>query len=149
MTVKDFTKLRIIQYTLEDGSQHDFKTLPLNFFYAQFPNDAKTANHFFLNQREHYEQDLMCHFKLDIQDFAKKEFSLIPVDEQKILADFSDSEIEEEFISRRGVLEISPLQNENIINENFLSRFVTIINRGNDADIETVLNALEEKYRIK
>lgn len=139
---------RIIKFETEKGI-FDFWDFPKEFFTKKYPENPHMANYKFHNQRKDFELKMMSHFELDFKQYAIEEYGLICESEQKEITDFSDNEIEAEFISRGGFIETSVLQNENIVNETFLSRFITIIDRGNDAEIEQALNSLEEKYRIK
>ena len=50
---------------------------------------------------------------------------------------------------RRLHLNNASIENENIINEDYLFRFAEIINRGNDIEIGNFLDDLEVKYHIK
>lgn len=73
---------------------------------------------------------------------------MIDEDERKEIGDYDDDDILSE-AEYRGILPVSAeLQNENILNEDFVARFVTIVNRGNTAEIENTLSFLEYKFKI-
>lgn len=80
-----------------------------------------------------YEEEIIKSLNIDIEDWAKIEYDLIDEGEYRGL--FKD--IQEEVI-----------ENVNIANEAFLERFITIMNRGNNTEIENTLIELEEKFKI-
>lgn len=84
---------------------------------------------------------------LDLEDYAKESFNLISEDEQKDLSDYDNDEIE--FEMERRNLGRSVFKNENINNESFIDRFVNIVDRGNDFEIDNILEMLEKNYKIK
>ena len=85
----------------------------------------------------------------DIEDYAKDEFDLIDADDKDDISVFDDDDILDEAEKRGLHLNNASIENENIINENFPIRFAEIINRGNDIEIDEVLETLEKKYHIK
>lgn len=143
------TKQRITKYVLDDKNEFIFLEYSKDYFKQKYSGSPQIANYKFYNQRKDFEIQIMSHFELDIEQYAKDEYDLIRESEQKEIEDFEDYEIEREWLSRGGQKLESELQNENIINESFIARFITIINRGNDSEIESTLVGLEEKYRIK
>ena len=102
------------------------------------------------HQRSKWEQNkLFHHLATDLEDYAKDEYDLIDEDEQNDLEDFDDEDFIQEAKRRKLHVNHPELVNENIINQDFISRFVNIIDRGNDIVIGEVLEELEKKYHIK
>lgn len=96
----------------------------------------------------HYEVEIIKSLNTDIEDWAKIEYDLI--DEEPSLSMFNDSHIYEE-CEYRGLfkdIQEDAIENVNIANEAFLERFITIMNRGNNTEIENTLTELEEKFKI-
>lgn len=96
----------------------------------------------------HYEEEIIKSLNIDIEDWAKIEYDLI--DEEPSLSMFIDSDIYEE-CEYRGLfkdIQEDAIENVNIANESFLERFITIMNRGNNTEIENTLTELEEKFKI-
>lgn len=84
----------------------------------------------------------------DIEEYAKDEYNLIDEDDKDDISDFDDDDLLKE-AEKRGIhINNTSIQNENIINQNFLSRFAQIINRGYDIEIGKILDELEKKYHI-
>ena len=73
---------------------------------------------------------------------------MIDSDKKKDIDDFDDDDILSE-AEYRGIIPVgTELQNGNILNEDFVERFVTIVNRGNTTEIENALSYLEFKFKI-
>lgn len=118
---------RVVKLIMEDGSSFDY-------------NEKK--------QYKEWEKDAISKFSIDLEEYAKIEYDLIDADDKKDIEDFDDSDILEE-AEYRGILPaVAELENENISNADFVDRFVTIINRGINSEIENVLSLLESKYKI-
>lgn len=138
---------RVIQIVMEDGSSLNYEEKNIDHFRKKFISENAAKTHFY-NQHSDWERNVLSYFSLDIESFAKQEYDLIDADEKKDINDFDDSDILDEAESR-GILPVSvDLENSNILNEGFIDRFVKIINRGNNAEIENTLDFLEFKYKI-
>ena len=117
-------------------------------FIPTFPEDYQEWNElrksWYLNhQRSRWEQDkIFHHLATDLEDYAKDEFDL--TEESDDLDDYDDQAILAEAEKRRLHVKNLSLENENIINQDFLSRFLKIINRGNDIEISKILDQLEK-----
>ena len=83
------------------------------------------------------------------KEHAKQNYDLIDEDEKDDISDFDDDDLIMEAEKRKLHLRNAEIKNENIINENYFVRFAEIINRGNDIEIDEVLETLEKKYHIK
>ena len=121
-------------------------------FIPTFPEDYQEWNElrksWYLNhQRSRWEQDkIFHHLATDLEDYAKDEFDL--TEESDDLDDYDDQAILAEAEKRRLHVKNLSLENENIINQDFLSRFLKIINRGNDIEISKILDQLEKQYHL-
>lgn len=138
---------RVVKLVMDDGSSFDFEEKNIDHFRKKFKSESLVKERFY-NQHNYWEREAISRFNLDIEDFAKEEYDLIDSDERKEINDFDDEDIliEAEY---RGILpQSAELQNENILNEDFVQRFVTIVNRGNNQEIENTLAFLEFKYKI-
>lgn len=132
---------------MEDGSSFDYEEKSIDYFRKNSTSESVAKDRFY-NQHRNWEKSALSHFDLDIEEFAKKEYDLIDADEKKDIEDFDDSDIMDEAESR-GILPISAeLENSNILNDGFIDRFVKIIDRGNNVEIENTLAFLEFKYKI-
>lgn len=138
---------KIIKITLDDGNSLEFKEKSIEHFRKHSTSENAAKDQYY-NQYLKWETNVLSCFNMSIKEFAKKEYDLIDSDERKDINDFDDDDIlsEAEF---RGILPVSTeLQNENIMNEDFVERFVNIVNRGNSQDIESALEYLEFKFKI-
>ena len=138
---------RVIKLIMEDGSSFDYKQKTFEQLMTRVNSKAR-AEVLFNVQHENWEKEAISYFNLDIENFAKNKYDLIDSDEKKGIDDFDDDDILSE-AEYRGILPAgAALQNENIINEDFIERFVNIVNRGNSQDIESALQGLELKFKI-
>ncbi|KFC19351.1 hypothetical protein [Chryseobacterium sp. FH1] len=140
---------RIVKIVFEDGSDYEFKELPKEHFEQKYPGNKHWINFKFNRQYPDFEERIISDLRLDVEEYAIEQYSLIPKRDQKKVDDFDDDEIEAEFINRGLTIEDHHIQNENITNDSFVTRFINVINRGNDAEIENALTMLEKNYRIK
>ncbi|WP_278494884.1 hypothetical protein [Chryseobacterium arthrosphaerae] len=138
---------RIVKVILEDNRSIEYKEKSIDFFRrnGSSENLAKSQFH---NQHKKWEKDLISYFSISIEEFAKDEYDLIDSDKKKDIDDFDDDDILSE-AEYRGIIPVgTELQNGNILNEDFVERFVTIVNRGNTTEIENALSYLEFKFKI-
>lgn len=121
-------------------------------FIPTFPDDYQEWNElrkswYLHDKRSRWEQDkIFHHLATDLEYYAKDEFDL--TEESCDLDNYDDDDILDEAEKRRLHIKNLSLENENIINQDFLSRFIEIINRGNDIEISNFLDELEKKYHI-
>ena len=121
-------------------------------FIPTFPGDYQEWNElrkswYLHHQRSRWEQDkIFHHLATDLEDYAKDEFDLTK--ESDDLDDYDDQSILAEAEKRGLHIKNLSLENENIINQDFLSRFLKIINRGNDIEISKILDELEKQYHL-
>jgi hypothetical protein len=138
---------RIIKIVLENGLSIEYKEKGIEYFKKKGYSEG-LAKSFFFNQHKNWEKETLSYFGLDIEEYAKNEYDLIDSDEKRDINDFDDDDLLSE-AEIRGILPASAeLQNSNILNEDFIERFVTIVNRGDIADIDNTLSFLEFKYKI-
>jgi hypothetical protein len=137
--------MEIHKVIYSDGSEVVFEKKPLEYFSEK--NSWQQEYHFKSQIITFEQKHIFPNLKTDLENYAKNEYDLIDENDQQELNDYSDFEIEYEFISRN--LKQYKFENENIINKDFLSRFVNIVNRGNNYEIDSVLEALEKTYHIK
>lgn len=131
---------KIVKVIFEDGESLSYQEKSLEDF-----NNNKWSH---ANQHRFFEEKILDnHILLDLEDYAKESFNLISEDEQKDLSDYDNDEIE--FEMERRNLGRSVFKNENINNESFIDRFVNIVDRGNDFEIDNILEMLEKNYKIK
>ena len=141
--------MKITKITFEDGTESEFKELPLQHFQIK-ERHAGFSEYRFKNQLIEWEKEnILPNLKTDIEDYAKDEYSLIDEDdvEQKELDDFSEREIIR--YCNENDIAISKIGNESIINDKFIERIIEISKRGDDNHIDSVLESLEKLYRIK
>lgn len=132
---------------MEDGSSIDYKEKTIDHFRKNTASE-NTAKFQFFNQHKHWEEKALSYLNLDIEEFAKEEYDLIDADERINLGDFDDDDIMDEAESRCLITGSCQLDNTNILNEGFIERFVSIVNRGDVSEIENILQLLESKYKI-
>lgn len=138
---------RIVKIVLENGKSIDYKERNIEHFRKTGQSESWVKNQFF-NQHQNWEKNALTYFNIDIEEYAKAEYDLIDEDERKEISDYDDNDVLSE-AEYRGILPVSAeLQNENILNEDFVTRFVTIVNRGDTAEIENTLSFLEYKFKI-
>ncbi|GAB0155915.1 hypothetical protein CHRYSEOSP005_11770 [Chryseobacterium sp. Alg-005] len=137
---------RIIQIVMEDGSSFNYEEKPLQHFLDKI-KDENFAKYMFQKQHDNWQEEAMSYFDFDLEKYAKDKYDLVDADEVNDLGDFSDSDILEEAEGRCLINNIT-VDNSNIMNEDFIDRFVAIINRGNNVEIENTLSFLEYKYKI-
>lgn len=137
--------MAIKKIIFDDNSEEEFiPTFPEDFEEWKPLRKSWHLHH----QRSKWEQDkLFHHLATDLEDYAKDEYDLIDTDEINDINDFNDAEILEE-AKKRGLLTNAAIENENIINHDFISRFCKIINRGNEIEIASLLDELERKYHL-
>ena len=137
--------MSIKKIIFEDGSEKEF--IPELPKYIDDKTEIKWRTN---RQLIRWEQDEILPYLLtDIEDYAKNEYDLIDADDKYDLSEFTDDDILDEAEKRRLYLNNASIENENIINEDYLVRFAEIINRGNDIEIGNFLDDLEVKYHIK
>lgn len=137
--------MRIKKIIFEDGSEKEF--IPET---QKYIDDKPAVLQWRINrQLIRWEQDEILPYLLtDIEEYAKDEYNLIDEDDKDDISDFDDDDLLKE-AEKRGIhINNTSIQNENIINQNFLSRFAQIINRGYDIEIGKILDELEKKYHI-
>ena len=136
--------MSIKKIIFDDNSEEEFiPTFPDDY---QEWNELRKSWHLHY-QRSRWEQDkIFHHLATDLEDYAKDEFDL--TEESDDLDDYDDEDILDEAEKRGLHIKNLSLENENIINQDFLSRFIEIINRGNDIEISKFLDELEKKYHI-
>ena len=139
--------MAIKKIIFDDNSEEEFiPTFPEDF---EEWNPLRKSRHLH-HQRSKWEQNkLFHHLATDIEEYAKYEYDLTEEDDVKDLKDIYDEDIIGEAQRRKLHVNHPELINENIMNQDFISRFVKIIDRGNDIEIERVLEELEKKYHIK
>ncbi|MGV8914350.1 MAG: hypothetical protein ACOH1X_02765 [Kaistella sp.] len=140
--------MKIVKITFEDGSENEFKELPLENFVKPDDKHSGYAKHRFKKQREDWEEDyIIDNLEIDVEDYAKERYDLVDDVDEKELSDFSDRDLLSECKSRN--IPLQEIGNESIINENFIERIIEISRRGDDNYINSVLETLEKLYRIK
>ncbi|MEC5157080.1 hypothetical protein [Chryseobacterium sp. MP_3.2] len=137
--------MKIVKITFENGSEKEFKELPLEKFVKEI--SFRPEYHFKRQHKEWEEDILLPNLMTDIEDWAKDQYDLIEKSELKNIEDFSDGELLFECCSRDLVL--NEMHRESIVNANFIQRIIDISYRGNDLEIDNALEILEKKYRIK
>ena len=137
--------MSIKKIIFEDGSEKEFiPELP------KYIDDKSVLSWRINRQLIRWEQEeILPNLLTDIEDYAKNEYNLIDADDKYDLSEFTDDDILDEAEKRRLYLNNASIENENIINEDYLVRFAEIINRGNDIEIGNFLDDLEVKYHIK
>ena len=137
--------MSIKKIIFEDGSEKEFiPELP------KYIDDKSVLSWRINRQLIRWEQEeILPNLLTDIEDYAKNEYNLIDADDKYDLSEFTDDDILDEAEKRRLYLNNASIENENIINEDYLFRFAEIINRGNDIEIGNFLDDLEVKYHIK
>ena len=138
--------MAIKKIIFDDGSEEEYKFIEPEGFNELDELRKSWQKHY---DREKWEQKkLFRHLATDLEEYAKYEYNLIDEDDKDDISDLHDDDILQE-AEKRGIhINNTFIQNENIINQNFLSRFAQIINRGNDIEIEKILDELEKKYHI-
>ena len=134
---------QIIKIIFHDGSEIEYKEQPLEYF-----SKYSMASYLFRTQHKDWLENIVLpKFPSDLEDWAKDKYDLINRRHKKNIEDFSDREIQEQFEDR--CLKPNLIKHENIINQDFISRIVEITERGDNAEIDKVLESLEKTYRIK
>lgn len=136
--------MAIKKIIFDDGSEKEFTPeLPK---YIDDKTEIKWRTNRQLMRWE--QEEILPNLLTDIEDYAKDEYNLIDEDDKDDISDFDDDDLLKE-AEKRGIhINNTSIQNENIINQNFLSRFAQIINRGYDIEIGKILDELEKKYHI-
>ena len=137
--------MSIKKIIFEDGSEKEF--IPELPKYIDDKTEIKWRTSRQLIRWE--QEEILPNLLTDIEDYAKNEYDLIDADDKYDLSEFTDDDILDEAEKRRLYLNNASIENENIINEDYLVRFAEIINRGNDIEIGNFLDDLEVKYHIK
>lgn len=138
---------KITRIVMEDGSSFDYEEKPIDHFRKTAISETKAKDRFY-NQYKYWEEEALSYFNLEIEDYAKERYDLIDSDEKKDIGDFDDDDILMEAELRCLLPESTELENSNILNEGFVDRFVNIVNRGDNSEIENTLSYLEFKYKI-
>lgn len=140
--------MKINKITFEDGTEVEFKELPLESFVKATDKNSGYSEYRFRKQRADWEnQNIIDNLVMDVEEYAKDTYDLVDegdIDEKEI-SDFSDRELLNE-AKLRGVYR---MQNANIINEDFIERIIELSRRGDDHQIDLTLESLEKMYRIK
>ncbi|MDQ8748349.1 hypothetical protein [Elizabethkingia miricola] len=138
---------RIVKVIMSDGETLEFKEKSLESF-ATNGYSKSTVERLFNGQHGIFEEEILSKMNIDLEDWAKEEYSLVDEDEVKGLDDFSDDEIRNE-ATYRTLFKDKAVHNQNILNSEFIDRFIEIINRGDDFQIDNALTMLEKNYKIK
>lgn len=137
----------IVSYKLDSGEEVVYNEKPIESFKEDGRSEGNVRWRFY-SQREKFEERIVQNIEhFDIEEYAKDRYDLVDESEIKDIDDFSDNEIKEE-AKDRGLADYSEIEYPNILNESFISRFTNIVNRGNVIEIESVLQELENKYKI-
>lgn len=138
---------RIVKAIMSDGEILEYKEKTWKSFEGNGISDRQ-AKESFNNQYRRFEEEILSNMNIDLEDWAKEEYSLVDEDEVKDLDDFSDDEIRNEATSRT-LFKDKSVHNQNILNSEFIERFIEIINRGDEFQIDNTLTLLEKNYKIK
>ena len=138
---------RIVKVIMSDGETLEYKEKSVEEFKNSGSCDM-SAGYLFKRQYLVFEESVLSKLNIDVEDWAKDEYGLVDQDEVKSLDDYSDDEIQDE-VNFRGLKNDCDLHNANILNSDFIDRFVEIINRGDEFQIDNTLTLLEKNYKIK
>ncbi|MDV3749317.1 hypothetical protein CMU21_15905 [Elizabethkingia anophelis] len=138
---------RIVKVIMSDGETLEYKEKSLESFNTNGYTESM-VKYLFNSQHERFEEEILSNMNIDLEDWAKEEYSLVDEDEVKSLEDYNDDEIQEE-ADCRGLKYGYDLQNSNILNSEFIDRFIEIIDRGDAFQIDNTLTLLEKNYKIK
>lgn len=130
---------KIIKVILDNGDELKF----IRKNKEDFP-DNKLRDYHFNRQRDAFEINLLRYFNLNLEEWARDEYNLI---DESSIGRYTDEEIlkEAEF---RNLMPEDCSQNTNIYNQDFIDRFSVIISRGDDVEIEKMLDLLEYRFKI-
>lgn len=130
---------KIVKIIFEDATEIEYEEKPKE----SFPSPWAYWKHY----TDWEEDNILPRLLTNVEQWAKDQYNLMDKVDEKEIEDFTDWEIKDEF-DNRG-LKPKLLFNENIINQDFISRLVKIIEYGADSEIDKALEMLEKAYRIK
>lgn len=134
---------KIVKVIFDDGEELEYVEKPIEAFEKEGKDD-RVVKMLFNRQHREFEESIIESLKLDIEEYARREYDL--VDDANI-SKYSDEQILEE-AEYRSLLPEDYSQNTNIYNQDFIDRFSVIINRGDDVEIEKMLQLLEYRFKI-
>ncbi|WP_407484462.1 hypothetical protein [Elizabethkingia anophelis] len=138
---------RIVKVIMSDGETIEYQEKSLESF-AKNGYTKSMVEHLFNAQYRIFEEEILSNMNIDLEDWAREEYSLVDEDEVKDIDDFSDDEIRNEAVYRT-LFKDKEIHNQNILNSEFIDRFIEIINRGDEFQIDNTLTLLEINYKIK
>lgn len=128
---------KIVKVIFDDGEELE---------YVEKPKENFTDEWSFRRQHVNFEKSILDEIDLDLEEWARNEYNLIDEDECEDCL-LNDEELVDEAISR-GLFKEYHAQNTNIYNQDFIDRFSVIIDRGDDVEIEKMLQLLEYRFKI-
>src|ERR1051325_3384089 len=92
--LKKIKMRRIIKVVFDDGSELNYVEKPIESFYNE-GKDERVIKMLFNRQHRQFEEELLDNLKLDVEEYAKREYNLIDEDDTDLKL-YSDEEILEE-----------------------------------------------------
>lgn len=140
---------KIVKVIYEDGSEIELGVVvPLEKTKLGSDNgESWRAAKKYKQQFENFEHKILKSIDSDtIKEYAIDNFDLVDEDkiEEKTLEDFDDDELMDE-VAERGLVDKS---GSTIITEDFVERFISIIEKENPTVIDALLTAFEYKYGL-
>jgi len=136
---------KIVKIIFDDGEELGYVEEPIESFHKD-GRDEKVIKVLFNRQHRQFEEEVIDNLKLDVEEYAKREYNLIDEDDTDLKL-YSDEQILEE-AEYRGLMPEGYSQNTNIYNQDFIDRFSVIMDRGDDVEIEKTLQLLEYRFKI-
>ena len=139
---------RIVKVTYQDGSVLELeKIIPHGILDTDDNMEIRLKRAKYNRQFKSFEEDILHNMQDDwVQEYAKNKFDLVDendIEENKI-DDFSDKELIQEMNFRNIALS---MPNASIVTEDFVSRFLKIMEKENQLLLDSVLTEFENiKY---
>lgn len=134
---------KIVKVIFDNGEELEYLEKPIETFEKE-GRDERVVKMLFNRQHREFEESVIENLNIDVEEYAKKAYELV---EDNSINQYSDEQILEE-AEWRSLLPEDYSQNTNIYNQDFIDRFSVIIDRGDDVEIEKMLQLLEYRFKI-
>jgi hypothetical protein len=141
---------RIVKVIYSDGLLLELENIqPLGILDTDDNSEIRLKRAKYNRQFKDFEEDILDNMQDDwVQSYAESKFNLIDEDEveEKKIDDFSDKELIQEINYRN--IDLPSMLKVNIITEDFVSRFLKIMEKENQILLDSVLTEFENKLNI-
>lgn len=140
---------KIVKVLFSDGTKLDTASIgSLEILETDDAREISYKKRLHRSKHKTFETEILEHIDEDwLKEYAKDKFDLVEEDdvEEKTIDDFSDSELVQEINFRNIKV---PMLKASIVTEDFVTRFIKIMEKENQLLLDNVLTEFENKLNI-